>query len=241
MGRTFGSKLLHRRPEGPEPLPAAAVPLRNAHAVLRNLSQRRMETAEIGTGVRGVVTVAASTATAANYLPREPRAFSPVHPAVTIAIRDALGPDAVRMVAEGAVDLSIFAEPTLARTRSTLPYRTEKLVAVLPFDFVLGRPGGSLSTIIERAAEEAGRAVRSRVRVSGSETIARMVEAGHGVSILPASLARPVQVGGRLTRPPRGAWAVRHLHLCLPPHGTMTKPARLLADHLAAAHRDASS
>jgi DNA-binding transcriptional LysR family regulator len=251
----LGSKLFHRRPEGLEPLPAAAVLLRNAHTVLRNISQMQIEMAEFAEGVRGTVMIATSSAIAANYLPDELRAFSLLHPAITIAVRDALSPEAVQMANEGTVDFSIFADPYSAGSLRTLPYRTEKLLAVLPaghplgasralslgemlpFDFVLGRPGSSLNTIIERAAAAEGLTVRSRVQVAGSETIARMVEAGHGVSILPVSLAWARRPGGMLARPLREAWAERHLRICFPPRETMTKPAQLLVDHLSALDR----
>ncbi|MEI6162665.1 MAG: LysR substrate-binding domain-containing protein, partial [Roseococcus sp.] len=79
--------------------------------------------------------------------------------------------------------------------------------------------------------------IRSRVQVAGSETIARMVEAGHGVSILPASFARPRVASGIVARPLREAWASRHLRLCFQPPESMTKPARLLVDHLASRDR----
>jgi DNA-binding transcriptional LysR family regulator len=251
----LGSRLFHRQPDGLEALPAATVLLRHAHTVLRNLAQLQIEMAEFAQGVRGTVTIAASTAIAANYLPEELRAFSLLHPAITIAVRDALSREAVQMAAEGTVDFAIFAEPYSAGGLGTLPYKTEKLVAVLPaghqlaaqrsltlndmlpFEFVLGRPGSSLSTILERAAEAAGLAISSRVQVAGSETIARMVEAGHGVSILPASLARARGAGGFVARPLREAWASRHLRLCFQPRASMTKPAQLLVDHLAAGDR----
>ena len=251
----LGSKLFHRQPDGLEPMPAAGVLLRNAHTVLRNLAQMQIEMAEFAQGVRGTVTIAASTAIAANYLPDELRAFSLLHPSITIAVRDALSREAVQMAAEGTVDFSIFAEPYSAGALRTLPYKTEKLVAVLPaghplvairalnlndmlpYEFVLGRPGSSLNTILDRAAEAAGLTIRSRVQVAGSETIARMVEAGHGVSILPASFARPRVASGIVARPLREAWASRHLRLCFQPPESMTKPARLLVDHLASRDR----
>ncbi|MEI6161225.1 MAG: LysR family transcriptional regulator, partial [Roseococcus sp.] len=128
----LGSKLFHRQPDGLEPMPAAGVLLRNAHTVLRNLAQMQIEMAEFAQGVRGTVTIAASTAIAANYLPDELRAFSLLHPSITIAVRDALSREAVQMAAEGTVDFSIFAEPYSAGALRTLPYKTEKLVAVLP-------------------------------------------------------------------------------------------------------------
>lgn len=251
----LGNKLFHRQPEGLEPLPAASVLLRNAQNVLRNLSQMQLEMAEFAEGVRGTVTIAASTSVAASYLPEELRAFSLLHPGITIAVRDALSREAVQMAAEGTADFSIFAEPYSAGALRTLPYKTEKLVAVLPaghplasrrgltlpemlpYDFVVGRPGSSLNTILERAAEAAQLELRCRVQVAGNETIARMVEAGHGLSILPASVVRPRRGGGLAARPLQEAWAERRLRLCFQPRENMTRPARLLVDHLAALDR----
>ncbi|HEY4251617.1 MAG TPA: LysR family transcriptional regulator [Roseomonas sp.] len=251
----LGSKLFHRQPEGLEPLPAASILLRHAHNVLRNLSQMQIEMAEFGEGVRGTVIIAASTSVAACYLPEELRAFSLLHPGITIAVRDALSREAVQMAAEGTADFSIFAEPYSAGALRTLPYKTEKLVAVLPaghplaarrsltlsemlpFDFVLGRSGSSLNTILDRAAEAAQLEIRSRVQVVGNEAIARMVEAGHGLSILPAALARPRHSGGMVARPLHEAWAARQLRLCFQPRENLTRPARLLVEHLTAQDR----
>lgn len=255
LERGLGSRLFQRRPDGIEPLPAAMALLRHARTVLRDLSQLHLDMAEFADGVRGSVSIAASTAIAANYLPEELRAFSLRQPGITITVRDALSREAVQMVTEGTVDLSIFAEPYAAEGLPTRPYKAERLVAVmpaghplearasltlaemLPFDFVVGRPGSSLNTIIRRAAEAADLGFRCRVQVAGSETIARMVEAGHGVSVLPAALARPRQAGGMVARPLRDAWATRMLRLCFQPPETLTKPARLLADHLAGCYR----
>ncbi|WP_207541275.1 LysR family transcriptional regulator [Sabulicella rubraurantiaca] len=250
----IGSKLFMRHPNGLEPTPAAAVLLRNARTVLRNLAQMQLEMAEFSEGVRGTVSIAASIAIASNYLPDELRSFSLSHPGVTISVHDALSRQAVEMVKDGAADLGIFAEPYSAGDLPTVAYKTEQLVAVLPaghplstrraltlaemvsYDFVLGRPGSSLTTLIERAAAAAGSLPRFRVQVSGSEAIARMVEAGLGVSILPAAMARPRRTAGMVLRPLREPWASRRLRLCFPP-GEATTPARLLVEHLSAAHR----
>lgn len=251
----LGSKLFHRQPEGLEPLPAATVMLRNAHTVLRNLAQMQLEMAEFADGVRGTVTIAASTSVAAAYLPEELREFSLVHPGIAIAVRDALSREAVQMATDGTADFSIFAEPYSAGALRTLPYKTEKLVAVmpaghplaarraltlndmLPFDFVVGRPGSSLNTILERAAQAAQLELRGRVQVAGNETVSRMVEAGHGLSILPAAAAWPRRPGGMVARPLLETWASRRLRLCFPRRETMTRPARLLVEHLAAQDR----
>lgn len=251
----LGSRLFLRHSDGLEPTPAATVLLRNAQTVLRNIAQLQIEMAELGEGVHGSVAIATTTAIAANYLPDELRAFSLLHPGVAITVRDALSREAVQMASEGTVDFSIFAEPYSPGTLETYPYKTEKLVAVLPaghplaahrtltlrdmlpFDFVGGRPGSSLNTIIERAAAAAKHVLRWRVQVAGGETIARMVEAGHGVAILPAVLARPRRPGSMVARPLREAWASRELRLCFPPQDSMTRPARLLAGHLSALNR----
>jgi DNA-binding transcriptional LysR family regulator len=65
----------------------------------------------------------------------------------------------------------------------------------------------------------------------------RMVEAGHGLSILPAAVARPRRAGGMVARPLLEAWAVRRLRLCFQRRENMTKPARLLLEHLSAQDR----
>jgi DNA-binding transcriptional LysR family regulator len=75
------------------------------------------------------------------------------------------------------------------------------------------------------------------VQVAGNETIARMVEAGHGLSILPAAVARPGGPAGWWRGLCCEAWAVRHLRLCFQRRENMTKPARLLVEHLSAQDR----
>lgn len=251
----LGCRLFRRHADGLEPTPAAAVLLRHAQTVLRNVVQLRIEMAELSEAVHGSVTIAASTAIAANYLPEELRSFSVIHPGVAIVVRDALSREAVQLASQGSVDFAIFADPYSPGTLDTTPYKTERLVAMLPaghplaahrtltlqemlpFDFVGGRAGSSLNTLIEQAAAAAKLPLRWRVQVAGVDTIARMVEAGHGVAILPAALARPRRAGGMVARVLREPWSSRQLSLCHHPEASMTKPAQLLLKHLSGFHR----
>jgi DNA-binding transcriptional LysR family regulator len=82
-------------------------------------------------------------------------------------------------------------------------------------------------------AIQAGRPLQPRVRLGRFDAIARMVESGVGIAVIPETAARRCRKTmeiriSRLTDP----WSLRHLHLCVRNPVELPSPARRLLDHL---------
>lgn len=134
-----------------------------------------------------------------------------------------------------------------------IPWREDRLVAVLPADhplaaerapvrfaalaaepFVGLSSASALQQLYRREAEASGLFVRERVNVTSFDGVRRMVEAGLGVAVLPETGAEPHAVGTAIAVRPLGeAWARQPLALCVRcDMGALPAAARLLAAHL---------
>jgi DNA-binding transcriptional LysR family regulator len=246
-------RLFERRPTRLEPTRAADVLLRHANTIRRNIQQLEVEMTDLSEEVRGTVRIAASIAVVTQYLPQQLRAFSALHPGVSVELTDSLSPHAIKLVADGQADIGIFGDPFVANGLSTLPYNEETLVAVLPaghellarpsltfaemlpFEFVCLRSESSMSTLLFAAAARLDQQIARRVQVSGNEAVCCMVEMGMGISVLPAPWLERHQksFAGIETRPLDESWAQRHLHLCFNgDRHTLNVPTQLLVEHL---------
>jgi DNA-binding transcriptional LysR family regulator len=245
-------RLFERRPTRLEATSAAATLLRHANTILHNVRQLEVEMSDLSAEVRGTVRIAASIAVVTQYLPQQLRAFSLLHPGVTIELTDSLSPHAIKLVSDGQADIGIFGDPFVAHGLGTRAYNEETLLAVLPvghplldhdsltfvemlpFEFVCLRSESSMSTLLITAAAKLGLPIIRRVQVSGNEAVCCMVEMGMGVSVLPAPwLERHPTFPGLETRPLSEPWAQRHLHLCFnDDRHTLNVPTQLLVEHL---------
>ncbi len=248
----FDLQLFERRPTGLEPTRAAEILLRHANTIRRNIMQLETEMSDLSEGVRGTVRVAASIAVITQYLPRQLKDFSALHPGIQIELTDSLSPHAIQLVSEGQADLGIFGDPFIAHDLSTAPYSKEPLLAVLPkghelltlptlkltdmlpYQFVCLRSESSLNTLLMAAASRLGQTINRRVQVSGNEAVCCMVEMGMGISVLPLPwLERHATFPGVETRPINESWAQRELHLCFNRNNhTLNVPTQLLVKHL---------
>ena len=105
---------------------------------------------------------------------------------------------------------------------------------LLDHDFV-GLEGNTvISQILLAQASRAGKPLRLRVQVKSFDVVAKMIQAGLGIGVLPegaaASFARPM--GLRLV-PLTDAWAKRRMWVCVRDYATLPASARQLVDHLA--------
>jgi len=246
-------RLFERRPTRLEPTRAADVLLRHANTIRRNIQQLEVEMTDLSEDVRGTVRIAASIAVVTQYLPRQLRAFSALHPGVSVELTDSLSPHAIKLVADGQADIGIFGDPFTATGLSTVPYHEETLLAVLPpghellgrpsltfaemlpFEFVCLRSESSMSTLLFAAAARLDQQISRRVQVSGNEAVCCMVEMGMGISVLPEPwLERHQQnFAGIETRPLNEPWARRFLHMCFNgDRHTLNVPTQLLVEHL---------
>ncbi|MGZ5598047.1 MAG: LysR substrate-binding domain-containing protein [Usitatibacter sp.] len=248
----YGVQLLYRTARGVELTPAGNALLIHARQMLGQADALRAELSDFTKGGKGLVRVHANTSALAQYLSQDLATFSAAHPAIKIAIEEHRSGAIVQAVQSGATDIGIVMEGAPTGELQCFDYRTDTLVAVLPrnhplrgkrvafakllpYDIVGLESDTVISSLLAGAAAEAGKPLRLRVQVKGFDVVAKMIQAGLGIGVLPQgaahSFARPM--GLRLV-PLTDAWATRRMWVCVRELAALPAPARQLVEHLVA-------
>lgn len=252
---TLETPLLYRHTRGVDLTPAGESLLHHARSVLFGLEKMQAELSEYADGVRGHVRIHASISAVVQFLPEDLGSFIRQHGEVKIDLEEHLSTEVARAVQEGAADLGVCNTGGLGRTAlgelQTLPYRQDRLVLVMPhghalqgqdavpfvdtlaFDHVGLHANSSIYLSMHQAAQQAGRVIRLRIRVSGLDTMCRMIDNGLGVGVMPHRAFELVRGAGDLACVPLAdAWATRRIELLARDFSTLPVTARLLVDHL---------
>jgi len=246
----FGVQLLYRTAKGVELTPAGNAVLFHARALMEQVDQMRAEVSDYSKGAKGMVRIQANASALAQYLPDDLATFAASHPAIKISLAEERSGAIVDAVRSGATDIGIVMEGAEAAGLELYDYRTDKLVAVMPrkhpvrarhlafaklldHDFVGLESNTVISQILIAQASHAGKPLRLRVQVKSFDVVARMIQAGLGIGVLPEAAAKAFagSMGLRLvslTDP----WATRRMSVCVRQYATLPAPARQLVDHL---------
>jgi DNA-binding transcriptional LysR family regulator len=243
--------LLERHARGVTLTPAGEALLHHARNVLLGIDRLQAELSEYADGVRGHVRVHASMSAIFEFLPEDLGAFIHRHPEVKIDLQEQLSAEVARAVLDGAAELGICNLSGATRELQTLPYRRDRLVLVAPRrhrlatlpqlaladalgeDFVGLTSGSSIALALQRAASNAGQAVRVRIQVAGLDAMCRMIHNGLGVGVMPERAFSLMQGVGELACVPlTDDWAVRDIGLVARDFGSLSVTARTLVEHL---------
>lgn len=205
-----GVTLLERQARGVRPTPPGQAFLHHARAVLRQAEQLRAELHEYGGGLRGHLRVFANTTAVMDFLPELLPAFLAAHPRVNVDLQEKPNGEIARGVQQALADVGIMS----AHGEVSLPglqaihFSTDQLVLVLPrghrwarrramaFGDTLGEDhvgmhaGSTLHQHLRQVTENMGQLLRLRIQLSSFDAVCRMVAAGVGVAVLPASAVR---------------------------------------------------
>ena len=246
----FGVQLLYRNVRGVEVTPAGHALLFHARQLMARVDDMSAELSDYSKGAKGLVRVQANTSALAQYLAQDLAAFAAAHPAVKFSLAEERSGAIVEAVHAGTTDVGIVMEGPPTDGLQCFPYRGDQLVAVLPrkhrlrgtrlafeqlldFDFVGLESDTMISKLLASRAAEAGKPLRLRVQVKSFDVVARMIQAGLGIGVLPekaaGSFAGPM--GLRLV-PLTDEWAARRMLLCVRQYATLPVTARQLVDHL---------
>jgi DNA-binding transcriptional LysR family regulator len=232
MEEASGVPLLDRNPRGVRPTPAGQALAHHARVVLGQLEQMRGDLRQYAQGLRGHVRMLSNTA-ALTHLPEALGRFLSTHPAIDVDLEEKPSQDVVAAVASGLADIGIAADTVEIEPLETLPFRTDRLVLIVPNEHplasrdavalreVLHEPfvgldhGSALQAHLAGHAAREGRPFKLRVRLSSLEAICGMVESRVGVAIVPEAALRKHQrrmaiLPVRLT----DSWSFRHLTIC---------------------------
>ncbi|MFT4067597.1 LysR family transcriptional regulator [Paraburkholderia sp.] len=256
-----GVQLFERVSNGVVPSAAGEVLAKYLRQLFDNLEDMRRELSEFSQGVRGHVSIGATGATIIQYLAREFGQFTRDFPLVELDVIQDANINVVRAVVSGSLDLGVYImTPDLNdEPLDSFPYRTDRLVAVVPLGnslaeqmevgiadlitqpFIAMPPHTTLMSDVNRAASTIDKAVQARFTVSHPDVARSLVGAGLGITVLPECLV-PVDTAAqsvalRINEP----WAIRAVRLGTRRGKAMTAATRALIHQLTEQPENASS
>ena len=253
-----GIELLERTPKGVAPTPAGEVLVRCIRAIFGNLDDMRAQIAAFTEGVRGEVSVASARTIFAPFLARELGDFARDFPRVDLIVREVENADIVQAVSQGECDIGVFAvvrDLDLSGVE-TIPYRTDRLVAVVPRSHPLSDRTsvsfedlmpenliavGAMNATFAAAARRLGSEYKPKYSVRSSGVAISLVQAGLGVTVQPECVVG-LELFDRvaaidLTEP----WAKRIIQIATPRGRTQSPAAMALVKQLVSGPADAAS
>jgi len=245
----FGVELLHRTARGVELTPAGEALLFHAREMMDRVDQMRAEISDYTMGAKGVVRIQANASALAQYLPEDLARFSARHPAIKVALSEERSSAIVAGLLAGAADVGIVMEGAEgADTVELFDYRADILVAVVPakhplrakavafaslldHDFVGLESNTVISRLCSQQAMLEGKALRLRVQVKSFDVVARLIQAGLGIGVLPEAAVKVFarSMGLRAIRL-TDAWAQRRMYIAVRQYALLPAAARALVD-----------
>ena len=247
-----GTTLLVRSRSGVVPTPAGEALLAHARGLLAGAERMHEELSAYVGGTAGHVRLLSNTNALTEFLPDVLGRFLAAHPGTTVDVQERLSDEIVGMIAEGAAEIGIVAGTVDTGTLQSLPFRTDRFVLVASHSHALAKQTGvafsdvlgedfvgldrasALQRFLANRATREGRRLRLRVQLRSFDAICRLVEAGVGVGIVPATTAhRAARTTAISIVPLLDAWAQRDLRVCLRSLTSLSVRARQLANMLA--------
>jgi molybdate transport repressor ModE-like protein len=251
MEEVLGVPLLKRGRRGVQPTEAGRSLLDHARIVLQQIETMRGDLGAYSRGLKGSVRLLANTSALSEHLPALLADFLAANPAIDIDIADRESPAIGAAIMAGDADIGIGSQAALMPGLECHPFRTDRLLLVVPADHRLARKrkasfadlldldfvglprGTALDDHVSMQAARLGRALRLRVRVNSLDAVCTMVAAGVGVAIVPeTTLSRHRRVLPIAALRLSEAWSLRELSLIVRDARRLTRPARLLYDAL---------
>ncbi|NKJ39863.1 LysR family transcriptional regulator [Rhizobium sp. SG570] len=222
----------------------------HARKIVDDARRVESELDEFAEGRSGRVRLLSNTNMLAEHMPRALGTFLAANPDISVDVSDRPSHEVVTMLKNGEADIGIVAASADMTGLERWHFVPDRLVLIAPRDILItqasinyarildfpmiGMPETvALSQFLVRLARELGRNIKVRMRMNGFEGIARMVESGAGVAIVPDSAAqryrkfidfRILEIGE--------AWADRMLFLCVRHELELPGYARRLLTHL---------
>jgi DNA-binding transcriptional LysR family regulator len=231
----YGVSLLNRTGRGVTATPAGAVLLERARDIFRQVELARSDLSDYARGLRGSVSICASTSAITQFLPKDLARFSGECPDIRLDLREAFTAVIASEIRNGKTQVGIvMAGPELVGLQTRL-YRRDRLVVVAPEcfrpgvtsarfadliseDFVLMEDHTATTRLLVSIASEQSIVLRKRVQVGSFDAVCRMVQNGFGLGVLPADAAETlVRSMGLRIIDLEEAWAERQMLLCSSP------------------------
>jgi DNA-binding transcriptional LysR family regulator len=247
MEATLGAKLLDRGRRGVTLTPAGRALLEHARTVIAQVERMRGDLRAFATGLKGEIRLLSNTAALVDLLPAALRDYLAANPDVDIDIEEMTSADIVLALAEGKAELGVVADSADPGTLETRPLASDRLVLMVPaghrlaareavafVDLIeeafVGLTGGALHDHLADHAARLGRRINYRVRLRSFDAVARLVEAGIGIGVLPLAAAERYRIGTLAVVPLADRWAERRLMVCARRFDRLSAHARTFVD-----------
>jgi DNA-binding transcriptional LysR family regulator len=253
MEEALGAPLLVRSRQGVTPTPAGQTLLKHARTILAQSARLRDDLSAFAGGFSGEVRLLANTNAITEFLPEALSAFLAAHPQVSVDLEERLSDEIVGLIAEGVGDLGIVAGTVETGRLESFPFRSDRFVVVTPADHPLARRkavafaevldwelvglerSSSWQRFIAGKAAREGRPLKLRVQLRSFDAVCRLVEAGVGVGIIPATTAaRAARTQALGVADLTDDWAVRELRIVVRALAELRPYARELVESLRA-------
>ncbi len=239
LEQELGASLFHRRGRGVEITEAGRALARQARRALAAVQAGRQEVEQIRGVTRGALRLGVTDAAATGVLPRTFMDFHRRFPGIEVAVEVNSTEPLLARLRDGRFDLVLGTLPVEAADVEVTPLAAERLGLVLPTSAkgvplarvlaeepFIAYPRGSITRrLIDAALAGAGLTARPVMEIGRPSVMARLVETGLGVSVLPEAVStEPFRRGAVHCVPARRFTVERRLGL-LRLRGASLEPA----------------
>jgi DNA-binding transcriptional LysR family regulator len=247
----LGVALFERTRHGMRPTPAGASMADRARRALTELDRARAELTVAPDALTGIVTVGLLESTAELLSGPLASAVLHDHPGIELRILTAYSGHLQQWLDAGDLDLSLLYNLASTPSLNAQPLVREKLWVVAPreaglqasgavtvadaaaWPLVMPTPGHGLRTLIDRALAEAQAEVKIAVQTNALSLQKRLVQDGHGWTILPgAGIAADIASGALSAAPLKDPEVWRSIVLGMPRAARITPAVQAVARQL---------
>lgn len=229
-----GSSLFDRTPKGMKLTAAGEVLLRHTRKLMADVEIMHNELCDYSSNLRGSIRLLANSSALNGFIIPSLASFLATNTTINIDLREHESVSIPGMILAGDADIGVLAgsDPTRLDGLASELYAIDRLVCVVANDHALsGHPSITLREMLahdlvsvdrkssnfaflDSQTKHEGYTFNARVHVQDFNSVLYLVEAGVGLAIVPASVARSRVTEGRIRAIPIAEpWAVRHLYL----------------------------
>jgi len=246
-----GLTLFNRRADGMQLTPSGRLVLEAARGVLGEASKLQATLHELAGQRRITLHLAASTVTNSTLLPAVLGPFLADYPQVDLQLVEHKSIDVLRVVLAGECEIGVYDGNLINDGVVSLPFRTERLVLLMPAEHALAERGQlrlvdaldfafvclpaerAMQRFVEELAMNLAMPLKVRGRAPSFEAIAQLVAQHAGIAIVPQTAAvRAEQELAVRWLPLQERWATLELRVCFRSWEGLSSHGRLLVSFL---------
>jgi len=247
-----GVALLERNRHGFSPTTAGRLLLEQARAVLFALNRMDRDLQEFKTGIKERIRLLAPTSAMASPLLHDIAGFLALasNQEVRVDLEEKSSSDTVQSICRDASAVGICWQGAAHDGLQTRPYRSDRLVLVVPHGHALARqraigfsetlawaqvglrPGTAIHAMLQKSAASVRKTVDYRLVVSNFDVVLRVVEAGLAIGVVPSQVVGSRGDIGVHCVELTDEWAFRRFSICVQEHSALSEIGQKLVDHL---------